>query len=269
MSGKAVVDIVLTSGGSSYVSPVVYIAGGYNESLTANVVSGGAQQHHDQLRRRGVRQRHLPGHHLRLDRHRGTVTTATVSGNAITALTMVQSGSGYTNPTLVVASSISATATATQSGGVVNGITITNNGAIADAGASIYAAPPAITVGPPPSGGAGPGGYLPPLVMPVVQGGAITHLLPACGGLLGCGSGYSIGGSATVSIVGTGAILVPVLGTGANAGKIMSVTVVQGTALNAGDGTYFEFVRGQFRGFDRHRRDGHDDGLLRRHHGRS
>ena len=151
---------------------------------------------------------------------------------------MVQSGSGYTNPTLVVASSISATATATQSGGVVNGITITNNGAIADAGASVYAAPPAITVGPPPSGGAGPGGYLPPLVMPVVQGGAITHLLPACGGLLGYGSGYSIGGSATVSIVGTGAILVPVLGTGANAGKIMSVTVVQGTALNAGDGAY-------------------------------
>ncbi len=59
--------------------------------------------------------------------------TATISGGALTALTLVNGGSGFTAPPLITftlsGSTTTATATATISGGIVTGFTITNGGA--------------------------------------------------------------------------------------------------------------------------------------------
>lgn len=58
--------------------------------------------------------------------------TATISGGIVTALTLVNGGSGFTVPPLITftlsGSTTTATATATISGGIVTGFTITNGG---------------------------------------------------------------------------------------------------------------------------------------------
>ncbi len=230
-------SIVLTAEGSSYVSPVVTVAVGYGEILVPTVTGGVIESVAVTYGGAGY-----PGgtHSIIITDSTGTgaVGTATVSNGAIQSIAITSGGSGYSaSPTFVLTGTGAATATATQSGGAVNRVTVVTNSSNANIAGGIYPAMPPITVSPPPTAYSGPSGYQPPLVASVVQAGAITHVMPAAGGLIGCGQGWTPSTPVTISLVGAGAILVPVLGTGGNAGKIMSVTVVQGSTYN-GSGTY-------------------------------
>ena len=96
----------------------------------------------------------------------------------------------------------------------VTGYTILNGG-------SGYGSAP-ISIAPPP-GDTGPQGGTAATARATLSGGVITAVVPACGGILGCGQGYSAGTLPTVTVgPGSGAQLTPVV----SGGKITAINVV-------------------------------------------
>ncbi len=228
-NGTYVAQVNVTNGGSGYISPAVYIAAGYGESLTPSI-SGGALN--------GVTVggggSNYPGGTFPVaisdPTGSGAIYTATCSGGAITGFTKIAAGTGYSaNPTIVVYnpafSYAQPTATATATGGAVTGTTITNGG-------TGYGAPPAISASSP-AGTAGPTGNITATPYPAVRGGAIAAVFPKVGGLLGCGSGYSAGSSVTISVGGSGAILTATV----SGGVITAVAVTAGGSGFSSTGT--------------------------------
>jgi len=135
-----------------------------------------------------------------------TLPTITFSAPGLAAINVATGGSGYSLPPAVTIGApnqpggVQATATANISGGVVTGYTITNPG-------SGYTSNPLVTIASP---------------------GALSILTP---GGLPSGSGYST--APTVTLVGgtftTAATATAVLGTGADAGKVIGFIVNGGS----------------------------------------
>ncbi len=135
----------------------------------------------------------------------GATATATVSGNAVTALTLTNGGSGYTVAPAVVLSGgggSGATATATISGGVVTGFTVTNGG-------SGYTSAPTVVLAL---------GYF-ATATATVSGGAITTMTVTNGG-----SNYTTAPSVVVLGGGTGATATATIASGA----VTGITITNG-----------------------------------------
>lgn len=191
-SSGQVAQVNLLTGGTGYTSPVVYIADGYGESLTVSRGSGNAI---GSISVANGGQGYTTGTlavAIIDSTGSGAIAFATASGGAITSITVRGGGSNYSaNPTIVVyqpnvsLTGAQALATATASGGVVTGTRMTNMG-------SGYGAPPLVSVAPPPTW-SGPTGDITATACVHVSNGSIDYVFPACGGLQGCGSGYTPG----------------------------------------------------------------------------
>ena len=183
----------------------------------------------------------------------GAAATATIVGNAVTAITIDTPGTGYTTaPTITITgdgtgatatavldatgsvksitvtaggtgyvvapvvsitggSGTGATATATISGGSVTALNVT-------AGGSGYATAPTVAVTMPGSGATA--------TVTVDGDGTIIAITPTAQG-----SGYTTAPLVTVTGPGTGAEITAVLGTGGDADKVVSYTIVDGGLL--------------------------------------
>ena len=221
--------VFLDAGGTSYTTPLVFIAAGTNELLTPTITAGGIASVAVTKGGGGYPASTTLPVAISDPTGSGASYTATInSSGVITALNHVASGSGYTNPIFCVyttnASLYTATATATQSGGVVNGLTLLNNGWSPTTNASWYTAAPGINVSPPVASMAGPNGAIQAAVEPYVQGNSFVSVAPLVGGTNGCGNGYSTTFLPAISLTGSGALFqIHLTGT-----VISSVTVVAG-----------------------------------------
>ncbi len=145
----------------------------------------------------------------------GATATAAIGSNAVTSITVGAGGTLYAAAPNVVISPTSgdtitqlATATATVSNGIVTGVTVTNGGAG-------YVHVPLITFVVPGSGATAS--------VTVSSTGVITAVTP-----IASGTAYAVAPSVTVTGPGTGASITAVLGSGGNAGKVVSYTVANG-----------------------------------------